>query len=119
MKTKNKIIISVVFMFLGCKINRATYYHGYIYNTEGKPIAGLILEGRDHNGFKSISNSDGYFKITMRDSWIEEYIYVYDKNRKLDSIQVIRTNRGEKLTYTFVEGRNDTLFIDMNKLKLK
>ena len=35
-----------------------------------------------------------------------------DKNGIIDSIQVIGTQGGEKIKYSFVEGKNDTLFLD-------
>ncbi|WBX77799.1 hypothetical protein PG911_05940 [Tenacibaculum ovolyticum] len=92
-----------------------TYYHGYVYDTNENPIEGLILRGRDHKGDKSTSNKLGYFKIYMRKNWVERYIYIYRKNALLDSIQVTRTHPEYGSRYYFVEGRNDTLFINMSK----
>ena len=110
------IIICFLFLLVTCKGIKPTYYHGYLYDINGKPLDGLMLIGRDHKDVKSISNKQGYFKMDMRKNWIESYIYIYDEGQKIDSISIVRTHPEYGVRYYFVEGRQDTLFISLRFL---
>ena len=45
-------------------------------------------------------------------------LYVLQNNKKIDSIYIITTHPEKGANYNFVEGRKDTLFINLNKITL-
>ena len=80
-----------------------------------KPIQNLKVYGKDDAYIFSYTNEKGYFKMEKTDNWIEHFLIIERDNIIIDSIEIVRTSGGERLNYYFVEGRSDTLFIDMSK----
>jgi hypothetical protein len=71
---------------------------------------------RDHHNDISITNDKGYFRMNKRDNWIEKYLYIVHNASKIDSISILRTHPEYGARYYFVEGRNDTLFMENDKI---
>ncbi len=111
MRIKILIYLFIYLFILSCEKN-ITYYHGYVYN-KNEPIKNIKIIARDHPDTISVTNNKGYFKMTKRENWIEHFLYVYSNGVKVDSIQVIRTHPVPE--YYFVEGRIDTLFLQIDK----
>ena len=61
-----------------------------------------------------MTDTNGYFKLDMRPTFITDLIVFY-KEQPIDTITTFSIYAGERVTYNFVEGKNDTLFIDMSK----
>ena len=61
-----------------------------------------------------MTDANGYFKINKDPTSIPDLIVFY-KEQPIDTIIALSTYAGERVTYNFVEGKKDTLFIDMSK----
>lgn len=104
----------IAIVFLQCKTD-LSYYQGYIVNENKRPIKNLkVYEKNDKENF-SITDKKGYFKIDIIESNINRFLIIEKDNKIIDSIQVIGTQGGEKIKYSFVEGEKDTLFINLPK----
>ena len=111
---KNIILLFISAFFIQCKTG-INYYQGYIFSIDNNPIKNLkIYEKYDRNNY-AISNKYGYFRIDITKNNIKRYLIIENEGRVIDSIQVIGTQGGEKIKYSFVQGENDTLFLNMNK----
>lgn len=105
------ISLLVVFIFCECSQN-IKYYHGYVYETKNKPASGLIIKSlKQPSDVSIVTDSKGYFKIDNPE-WVNNYIYIYRNKTLLDSIQTRRIRGGEQIVHYFVNGRNDTIFLD-------
>ena len=61
------------------------------------------------------TDANGYFKLNKKPTSVSKLIVFY-KEQPIDTIITVwAQGGGEKLMYSFVEGKNDTLFIDMSK----
>ncbi|WKL47771.1 hypothetical protein Q1W71_22840 [Flavobacterium pectinovorum] len=40
-------------------------------------------------------------------------LIIYNNDMPIDTIKTVWSQHGEKLNYSFIEGKNDTLFIDV------
>ncbi|AEW85598.1 carboxypeptidase regulatory-like domain-containing protein [Flavobacterium columnare] len=98
-------------ILFACSTKTPKYIQGYVYNEEKKPLESIKVEDPHDSLTYSFTNEKGYFRINMLTKG--EYLYMKQSNKIIDSIYYIRTHpeRGER--YYFVEGRNDTVFIDM------
>lgn len=105
------IVILSLFLWSSCCTKTPTYIHGYLYNNEHKPLIGLRVEDPDNKNTFSISNKDGYFKINKMING--RYLFVLQYDKKIDSIYIVRTHPEKGVDYCFVEGRIDTLFINL------
>ncbi|SIS47534.1 hypothetical protein SAMN05421766_102141 [Zobellia uliginosa] len=110
-----KIFYLCVLIMFACSSKKVTYYQGYVYDVNHKPLENLVIEGRDYSETKSLTNSQGYFKMKTRQNWFETFLYVKDKEIKIDSIQVLRTHPEFVQSHHFVNGKNDTLFLRVKK----
>ncbi|MCS3868593.1 hypothetical protein J3D55_001509 [Chryseobacterium ginsenosidimutans] len=109
-----KILLILFVTFISsCTKTTPKYMHGYIYNSQKKPLKGIKIEDPYNISLSTFTNSKGYFKINALSKG--EFLYVKKNNIKLDSIYIVRTHPERGVSYAFVEGRNDTLFIDLKK----
>lgn len=105
--------LSSLICLQNCNNSSIKYYQGYVYSLKKEPLENIFV----YEMFDSINmgktNKEGFFKIKKNPNSISQFLIIKDKNRIIDSIQIIRTHpeRGEK--YYFVEGRKDTLFVDL------
>lgn len=106
------IFIALVILCNSCQEN-FKYYEGYIYSRYRKPLQGLRVEKKYYKDDFAITDSLGYFRIKEKKNSGSGFLMVSTKQEILiDSIQVVRKAGGEQVNFYFVEGRNDTLFID-------
>lgn len=108
---KNSIIILSI-VLISCSVNNPKYIHGYVYDKKGSPVKGLRIEAPYDQYKYSFTDDRGYFKMELISS---RFLYVKMKNIKIDSIYYLRTHPERGVSYYFVEGRSDTLFIDISK----
>ncbi|MGO4708211.1 hypothetical protein AB4Y90_03640 [Chryseobacterium sp. 2TAF14] len=103
-------IILITSSFSGCK-DRPKFYEGYIYTKEKKPLTNVkICELGTTNC--SETDSKGFFKIKKDSERISDLIVLY-KNNPIDTIKTVWTQHGERIGYSFLEGKKDTLFVDL------
>ncbi|WP_159243422.1 hypothetical protein R8G64_06405 [Tenacibaculum maritimum] len=112
-----KISIHTLFITMISCSNKIKFYHGYIYDTENKPLKNIKVEENDNLKMFSYTNEKGYFKITEKNTFGGNLI-VSKKNIILDTIYAVYSSHGEKLNYRFTNGRNDTLFLSKEKITL-
>ena len=109
--------ITLVLFSLLCSVQckpKINFYHGHIYSKDNEPIKNLTIYERYDKSKFSRTDAKGYFKINVKVNHIKGVLMVESsKSKLLDSIQVIGTQGGERLMYSFVEGKNDTLFLEL------
>ena len=115
---KKYILLSLFVIISSCGGNNdysgSKYYEGHIYDTNKKPLPNI----RVCRGYKlttcTTTDANGYFKLNMTPNFITDLIIFY-KEQPIDTIITAWTLHGELDRYSFIEGRSDTLFIDMSK----
>ena len=115
---KKYILLSLFVIISSCGGNSdysgSKYYEGHIYDENKKPLPNIKV----CRGYKltacTMTDANGYFKINMTPNFITDLIIFY-KEQPIDTIITAWTLHGELDRYSFIEGKNDTLFIDMLK----
>lgn len=97
--------------------DKIKFYHGYIFDSDKKPIVGIKVYEDDNFKNYSLTDKNGYFNISEENNFGGNLIVVKNDEVVLDTIWTVFSNHGDTLNYGFVNGRNDTLFIDVNKVK--
>ena len=101
---KKYILLSLFVIISSCGGNsdysNFRYYEGHIYDENKKPLPNIKV-CRGH-------------KLTKDPSSVSKLIIFY-KEQPIDTIITRWAQGGERLVYSFVEGKKDTLFIDMSK----
>lgn len=114
-----RIIICFFLTVVSCKTS-VKNYEGYIYeyNTK-KPLPNLEVCNERYgliDDFKFVkTDKKGFFKTDFINSSLSHYLYIYTNKKLIDSIETIRGSGGEKINFYFINGRKDTVYIDMNK----
>ena len=116
---KKYILLNLFVIISSCGGNNdysgSKYYEGHIYDTNKKPLPNIKVCKMYHTPTDcTMTDANGYFKLNMRPTFITDLIVFY-KEQPIDTIRPVSTYAGERLTYNFVEGKKDTLFIDMSK----
>ena len=115
---KKYILLSLFVIISSCGGNSDysdfRYYEGHIYDRNKKPLPNIKV----CRGYKltacTMTDTNGYFKLNMTPNFITDLIIFY-KEQPIDTIITAWTLHGELDRYSFIEGKNDTLFIDMSK----
>ena len=116
---KKYILLSLFVIISSCGGNNdysgSRYYEGHIYDENKKPLPNIKV----CRGYKltacTMTDANGYFKLNKKPTFITDLIVFY-KEQPIDTIITVwAQGGGEKLMYSFVEGKKDTLFIDMSK----
>ena len=112
---KKYILLSLFVIISSCGGNSGfKYYEGHIYDRNNNPLPNIKV----CRGYKltacTTTDANGYFKLNKDPTSIPDLIVFY-KEQPIDTIRPVSTYAGERLTYNFVEGKKDTLFIDMSK----
>ena len=115
---KKYILLSLFVIISSCGGNsdysNFRYYEGHIYDRNNNPLPNLKV----CRGYKltacTTTDANGYFKLNMTPNFITDLIIFY-KEQPIDTIITAWTLHGELDRYSFIEGKNDTLFIDMSK----
>ena len=105
-----KAFLPLIIFLNSCNPKVPKYMHGYIFTKENMPLEGIRIEDPYEKSFFSITNKQGYFKINQLAKG--DFLYVLKGNKKIDSLYIIRSHPEKGESFYFVEGRNDTLFID-------
>ncbi|WP_445711452.1 hypothetical protein [Flavobacterium sp.] len=98
-------------LILSCSSKVPKYIQGHICNSEKKPLTGIKVQDPNDRKIFAITNNDGYFKINQLTNG--KLLYVFENEKKIDSIYIITTHPERGISYNFVEGEKDTLFIDL------
>ena len=115
---KKYILLSLFVIISSCGGNSdysgSKYYEGHIYDRNNNPLPNIKV----CRGYKltacTTTDANGYFKLNMTPNFITDLIIFY-KEQPIDTIITAWTLHGELDRYSFIEGKNDTLFIDMSK----
>jgi len=115
---KKYILLSLFVIMSSCGGNsdysNFRYYEGHIYDRNKKPLPNIKV----CRGYKltacTTTDANGYFKLNKKPTFITDLIVFY-KEQPIDTIITAWTLHGELDRYSFIEGKNDTLFIDMSK----
>ena len=116
---KKYILLSLFVIISSCGGNSDfsdfRYYEGHIYDRNKKPLPNIKVCKMYHTPTDcTMTDANGYFKINKDPTSIAKLIIFY-KEQPIDTIRTRWAQGGERLVYSFVEGKNDTLFIDMSK----
>ena len=112
---KKYILLSLFVIISSCGGNSGfKYYEGHIYDRNNNPLPNIKV----CRGYKltacTTTDANGYFKLNMTPNFITDLIIFY-KEQPIDTIITAWTLHGGLDRYSFIEGKNDTLFIDMSK----
>ena len=112
---KKYILLSLFVIISSCGGNSSfKYYEGHIYDRNNNPLPNIkVCRGYKLTAF-TMTDTNGYFKLNMTPNFITDLIIFY-KEQPIDTIITAWTLHGELDRYSFIEGKNDTLFIDMSK----
>ncbi|MFC3161066.1 hypothetical protein SAMN05443633_101141 [Chryseobacterium arachidis] len=99
-----------IFFLISC-VATPDYYEGYIFTKEKKPLPNIKVCEINKNNC-TITDNKGFFKMKKTKSSINDLAISY-KNKPLDTIKTVWSNHGERISYSFVEGKKDTIFIDL------
>ena len=113
-----KYLLLFAFIIVGCKSNIENH-EGYIYDYNTKmPLSNIEICPEHSNENKKCVKTDkkGFFKTNYIN--LSRCLYVYINGKLSDSIQTVRTNGGEKYNEYYINGRKDTVFIDMKQQKI-
>ena len=111
---KNIFLKSLLFLFITKCSDNISYYEGHIYSSKKEPISDLkVYQREDSLNISGTTDKNGFFKIKKKENSIATYLIIKKGNEILDSIRIVGTQGGERIIYSFIEGKNDTLFIDI------
>ena len=106
------IMVCQVVMAISCS-QKISYYEGYIYNSENKPLSNLFIYAEnDSINIKGYTDENGFFKIKKKENSIVNHLKIKKNGKILDSIKIIGIRGGEQIDYAFVNGKNDTIIIN-------
>ena len=112
---KKILFLTLAFLLFCCKNRKINFYEGHIYDRNKKPLPNIKVCKMYHTPTDcTMTDANGYFKINKDPTSIPDLIGFY-KEQPIDTIITVWAQGGERLVYSFVEGKKDTLFIDMSK----
>ncbi|WP_131726141.1 hypothetical protein [Chryseobacterium sp. Leaf405] len=85
-------------------------YEGYIYNHQKKPLENIKVCEQNKNNC-TYTNDKGFFQLRKDKNSIGDLL-VFNRESTIDTIKTVWSQHGEKINFSFIEGKNDTLFID-------
>ncbi|MCW3161417.1 hypothetical protein [Chryseobacterium oryctis] len=84
-------------------------YEGYIFNNQKKPVKNIkVCEQYTTN---CITTNDKGFFILKKDNTSIRNLVVFSNNKPIDTIRTVWSQHGEKINYSFIEGKKDALFL--------
>lgn len=110
------IKILLIITLLACSSKSPSYIQGYIYSADEIPLEGIRVVDPQNEAVFAITNQQGYFRINQMING--RSLVVIFKRRKIGSIYIARTHPEAGMNYSFVEGRNDTLIINLKEGKI-
>jgi len=103
-------VVVAVCIYSNCTTYEFNYYQGYIYTTDGEPIPNLVIHSGIITDSIGITDRNGYFRFENSSSRITD-LEVEFEGKVIAYIPV--RNSLYRYHIRFVNGRNDTLFIDI------
>ncbi len=104
---KTTIYISLIILLFSCITPKN--YEGYIFTKQKKPVMNIrVCEENSTNC--TFTNKEGFFRLKKNTNSINNLI-IFSNNKSIDSITTVWTQHGERVNYSFIEGRKDTLFL--------
>lgn len=103
------VYLIIVFLTIFSCNSKDSYYAGYIYNHENKPIENVKIYQMDSIKNFTFTNSKGSFYLKRDKNWVSDLVINYDN--KLDTIRTIGKQGGEKINYFFIDSIKDTIFL--------
>lgn len=111
---KSFLILIIAILNINCSSkNNILYYQGHVFTKDHKPAKGIEVSEKYQPSNKTFTDEKGFFKINKRENSISMFLILRKDKRIIDSIQIIRSSGGERQNYYFVDGRKDTIFIDL------
>jgi len=110
------LLLSIMPFFINCG-EKIEYYHGYVFESKNKPAVNFkIKTTKDESLYKNTVETDlrGYF-IIKKPEIVNNYIYIYQQDSLIDSIQTRRSKGGEQIQFYFVNYRKDTFYLDTRR----
>ncbi|WP_306354209.1 hypothetical protein [Flavobacterium sp. '19STA2R22 D10 B1'] len=106
-----KFFLPVILLLLCC-CKRQNFYHGYVYDQETKkPLMNvLVKESFVTNPQSATTDVKGYFKIENNTNSITDLVFSIPRYRQ-DTIPSVWSQHGERLEYTFLNPKPDTIFL--------
>ena len=112
---KKILFLTLAFLLFCCKNRKINFYEGHIYDENNNPLPNIKVCKMYHTPTDcTMTDANGYFKINEDPTSMTDLIVFY-KEQPIDTMRTLWTQAGERIMYSFVEGKNDTLFIDMSK----
>lgn len=103
------LIAALLFFANSCKTSPQNY-EGYVFRGKGKPANNIKVCEENKNNCTT-TNQQGFFKLQKQETSIRNLI-VFQGNNPIDTIKTVWSQHGEKIKYSFIEGKKDTLFIE-------
>ena len=104
-----KKIIILLILTANCKQSQE-FYHGYVYYNN-KPVSNVFIKEDVLNSSKNTkTDSTGFFKLQKKPSHLSNLIFTKD-GFKTDTIKTVWSQHGEKIRYTFLNTKFDTLVL--------
>jgi len=92
-----------------CKQSRE-FYHGYVYYNN-KPVSNVLIKEDVLNSTKNTeTDSTGFFKLPKDPNSVSSLIFIKERF-KVDTVKTVWSQHGEKLKYTFLNKKFDTLVL--------
>lgn len=98
----NFLNIFLIFFLISCN-TIPKFYEGYIFSKERKPLSNIKVCEKNKSKC-AYTDSKGYFRLEKKKSSINDLI-VFSNNKLMDTIKTFWSQHGEKMNYSFVEGK--------------
>lgn len=107
MKSIRYSLLVLFFYSCGSSVDN---YEGYIYEKPNVPAKDVsVCEKNSSNCTKT--DHHGFFKLEKDKKTVRELVVIF-KGEPTDTLRTVWSQRGEKINYSFIKGKNDTLFIN-------
>lgn len=103
--------INIILISFNSCISSPSFYEGYIYSKDKKPLENIqVCEQNKSNC--TYTDKKGFFKLKKDENMISDLI-IFNNSKSLDTIKTVWSQHGEKINYSFLEGKKDTLFVHL------
>ena len=109
---KKILFLALIFLLFCCK-NRTNYFEGYICDYDKRPIENLSVFPENDSVNITFTDKNGFFRL-KKENFLPTLI-VKKETKIVAEIHTVRTHPEFGASFSFAEGQNDTLFIDMSK----
>ena len=102
----------LVLVIIWCSSCRPDFYHGYVYDAETmQPLSGVNVKENSVSPIQfSHTDEKGYFKIENHTNSYRDLIFSA-KGYRVDTMLTIWSQHGETISYSFINNKPDTVFL--------